>query len=269
MRKWLLASLVLVIAAIAALMLVRVATQPSSPPQTAATALPRTPDGRPNLNGVWQVLSTASWDIQDHPARLGVPAGQGVVEGNEIPYQPWALAKKQENFKNRLTADLVEARGFLPGVPRIMYMPLPFQIVQTPKYVTMVFEYGHAVRVIYTDGTKHLEGPIEFWLGDSRGHWEGDTLVSDVIHFNAETWFDKAGNFHSEALHLVERFTPIGPDHINYEVTVEDPKVFTRPWKMSMPLYRRKEPNVRILEYEAGALMEEEAERPEEQIKKR
>ena len=176
--------------------------------------------------------------------------------------------RKQENFKNRLTADLVEARGFLPGVPRIMYMPLPFQIVQTPEVHRGGFRvFGHAVRVIYTDGTKHPEGPIEFWMGDSRGRWEGDTLVVDVIHFNDQTWFDRAGNFHSEALHLVERFTLAGPDHINYEVTVEDPKVFTRPWKMSMPLYRRKEPNVRILEYETGALMEEEAEKPEEQIK--
>ena len=266
MKRLLVVLLVMFIAAIAALTLIRRgATQPSL--QAPGSSLPRTPDGQPDLNGVWQVLTTASWDIQDHPAKLGVPAGQGVVEGDEIPYQPWALAKKQENFKNRLTADLVEARGFLPGVPRIMYMPLPFQIVQTPKYVTMVYEYGHAVRVIYTDGTKHPEGPIEFWLGDSRGRWEGDTLVSDVVHFNAETWFDKVGNFHSEALHLVERFTLMGPDHINYEVTVEDPKVFTRPWKMSMPLYRRKEPNVRILEYEAGALMEEDAEKPEEQIK--
>ncbi len=268
MKRLLVALLVIFIAAIAALTLIRRgATQPSL--RAPGSSLPRTSDGQPDLNGVWQVLTTASWDIQDHPAKLGVPAGQGVVEGDEIPYQPWALAKKQENFKNRLTADLVEARGFLPGVPRIMYMPLPFQIVQTPKYVTLVYEYGHAVRVIYTDGTKHPEGPIEFWLGDSRGRWEGDTLVSDVVHFNAETWFDKAGNFHSEALHLVERFTLMGPDHINYEVTVEDPKVFTRPWKMSMPLYRRKEANVRILEYEAGALMEEEAEKPEEQIKRR
>ena len=266
MRRWLLGLVVTIVAAIAVLILIRAASQSASP-QPSVSSLPRTPDGQPDLNGVWQVLTTASWDIQDHPAQKGVPAGQGVVEGNEIPYQPWALAKRQENFKNRLTADLVEARGFLPGVPRIMYMPLPFQIVQTPKYVTMVYEYGHAVRVIYTDGTKHPDGAIEFWLGDSRGRWEGDTLVSDVIHFNAETWFDRAGNFHSEALHLIERFTPIGPDHINYEVTLEDPKVFTRSWKMSMPLYRRKEPNVRILEYEAGALLEEETEKPDEQIK--
>ena len=227
---------------------------------------PRTPDGRPNLNGIWQVLNTAAWDIQDHPARLGVPAGQGVVERNDIPYQPWALAKKLENFKNRLTADLMDAKGFLPGVPRIMYMPFPFQIVQTPKYISIISEYSRAVRIIYTDGSTHPRGPIEFWMGDSRGHWDGDTLVVDAVHFNEQTWFDRAGNFHSEALHLVERFTLIGPDHINYEVTVEDPRVFTRPWKMSMPLYRRKEPNVRILEYEAGLLiLEEEARRQEEQ----
>jgi hypothetical protein len=235
----------------------------SLPAAGQAPAVPRTPDGRPNFNGIWQALTTAAWDIQDHHAQLGVPAGQGVVEGNEIPYQPAALARKQENFKNRRTADLVEVRGFLPGVPRIMYMPFPFQIVQTPGQVTMLFEYAHAMRNVFMN-SKHPEGEvgdIQWWMGDSRGRWEGDTLVVDVIHFTDQTWFDKAGNFHSEAMHLVERFTLMGPDHINYEVTVEDPKVFTRPWKMSMPLYRRKERNVRILEYEAGALIEEDAER--------
>ena len=221
---------------------------------------PRTPDGKPNLQGIWQALNTAAWDIQDHHAQLGVPAGQGVVEGNEIPYQPAALAKKRENFENRLTAD-PETKGYLPGVPRIMYMPFPFQIFQIPNSVTIAYEYAHGVRIIYTNGTKHPEGPINWWMGDSRGRWEGDTLVVDVIHFTDETWFDRAGNFHSDALHLVERYTLIGPDHINYEVTIEDPKVFTRPWKMSMPLYRRKEPNVRLLEYEPGFLREEEEQR--------
>ena len=221
---------------------------------------PRTPDGKPNLQGIWQALNTAAWDIQDHQAQLGVPAGQGVVEGNEIPYQPAALAKKRENFTNRLTAD-PETRGFLPGVPRIMYTPFPFQIFQTPNYVTIAYEYAHAIRVIYTNGTKHPAGPINWYLGDSRGRWEGDTLVVDVVHFTDETWFDRAGNFHSDGLHLVERYTLIGPDHINYEVTIEDPQVFTRPWKMSFPLYRRKEPNVRLLEYEPGFLREEEEQR--------
>ena len=225
---------------------------------------PRTRDGKPNLQGIWQALNTAAWDLQDHSASLGVPAGQGVVEGNAIPYQPWALAKKRENFANRLTLDL-ETKGFLPGVPRIMYLPFPFQIFQTPNYVTIAFEYAHSVRIIYTNGTQHPKGPINWWLGDSRGRWEGDTLVVDVIHFTDETWFDRAGNFHSDALHLVERYTLIGPDHLNYEVTIEDPKVFTRPWKISMPFYRRKEPNVRLLEYEPGFLMQEEAQKLRDQ----
>ena len=256
MTKWLLPQLVLT-ATFGSLTALAVDGQ--------TVSMPRAQDGRPGLNGIWQVLNTAAWDIQDHHAQLGIPGGPGVVEGNELPYQPWALARKQDNFRNRHTADLVDAKGFLPGVPRIMYMPFPFQIVHTPKYVAIVSEYARALRIIYTDGSNHPAGPLEFWMGDSRGRWEGDTLVADVIHFNDQTWFDKAGNFHSDALHLVERFTLTGPDHISYEVTVEDPKVFTRPWKMSMPFYRRKEPNARILEYEVGTLiLEEEARREKE-----
>ena len=131
-------------------------------------ALPRTPDGKPNLQGIWQVLNTAAWDLQDHSARLGVPGGQAVVDGNDIPYQPATLKQKQQNFANRATAD-PETKGFLPGVPRIMYMPLPFQIFQTPTHVAMTFEYAQAVRIIYTNGTPHPRGPINWWLGDSRG----------------------------------------------------------------------------------------------------
>lgn len=221
------------------------------PAQTAAAAgdsLPRTADGKPDMSGIWQVLNTAAWDIQDHQAMKGVPAGQGVVEGNELPYLPEALAKKNENFKNRLTAD-PETRCFQPGVPRIMYMPYPFQIVQTPNYIGLLFEYVHTTRHVRLN-SEHPEGPIEWALGDTRARWDGDTLVTDVVHFNAETWFDRAGNFHSEGMHLVERFTMLDRDHINYEVTVEDPKVFSRPWKMSMPFYRRIEKNLQILDYE-------------------
>ena len=214
--------------------------------------LPRTPDGKPDLSGVWQVMNTAAWNIQDHSAQKGVPAGQGVVEGNEIPYQPWAAARKKENFENRLTAD-PETKCYLPGVPRLTYMPYPFQIVQKPTYLAILYEYVHAVRHIFMDESPHPPGHIDWWLGDSRGRWEGDTLVVDLIHFNDQTWFDRAGNFHSDELHVVERYTPIDPDHINYEVTIEDPKVFTRPWKMSMPLYRRVEKNIQVLEYECYA----------------
>ena len=216
---------------------------------------PRTPDGKPDLQGVWQVLNTAAWDIQDHPARPGVPAGQGVVEGNDIPYQSWAAAKKKENFENRLTADPV-TKCYLPGVPRITYMPYPFQIFQTADSTLIIYEYVHAVRMIYTD-RPHLPGHIDFWLGESRGRWDEDTLVVDSVDFNDETWLDGAGNFHSDALHVVERYRRTGPDHIAYEVTIEDPKVFTRPWKMSMSLYRRQEKNARILDYECHALEEE------------
>jgi hypothetical protein len=220
---------------------------PAAAPQTYRA--PRTPDGHPDLQGIWQVLNTAAWDIQDHSAQQGVPAGQGVVEGNDIPYQPLAAAKKKENYENRTTAD-PEARCYLPGVPRITYMPFPFQIIQKPNEVTVLYEYVHTVRYIFMNGAPHPPGPIFWWLGDSRGRWEGDTLVVDVIHFNDQTWFDRAGNFHSDALHVVERYTLIDRDHINYAVTVEDPKVFTRPWNMSMILYRHTEKNFQLLDYE-------------------
>jgi hypothetical protein len=222
------------------------AQAPSSP---RGTDIPRTREGKPDFTGIWQVMNSAAWDIQDHQARKGVPAGMGVVDGNEIPYQPSALAKKRENFENRATAD-PETKCYLPGLPRLMYMPFPFQIFQTPGKITMLFEYVHATRPIYTDGTPHPSGHIDWWLGDSRGRWEGDTLIVDDVDFNDETWFDRSGNFHSDQLHLVERFTPLDADHITYEVTVEDPKVFTRPWRMSMILYRHREANLQLLEYE-------------------
>ena len=224
--------------------------------ESQAYVAPRTADGQPDLQGVWQALNTAAWDIQDHSARLGVPGGQGVVEGNEIPYQPWAVEQRRENFDNRLTAD-PETRCTMPGVPRITYMPHPFQILQFPDRVLILYEYVHATRTVYMDGRPPPEGHIDFWMGDSRGRWEGDTLVVDVIHFNDETWFDRAGNFHSEALHVVERYTPSGPHHLTYEVTIEDPKVFTRPWRMRMPLYRRQEVGVQLLEYECYAYAEQ------------
>jgi len=222
----------------------------------AAQTSARTSDGKPNLQGIWQVLNTAAWDIQDHSARLGVPAGQGIVVGNDIPYTPAALAKKRQNFANRATAD-PESKGYLPGVPRIMYMPFPFQIFQAPDQIVMIFEYDRGIRTIYTNGTPHPRGPLNFWMGDSRGHWEGDTLVADVTYFTDETWLDRAGNFHSDALHVIERYTLADADHIDYEATLEDANVFTKPWTMRMVLYRRKEPNVRVLEYDPGRLIDE------------
>ena len=224
----------------------------------------RTADGKPDLNGIWQVLNTANWDIQEHAARPGlvvalgavgaVPAGQGVVEGSEIPYLPAAAAKKKENFENRLIAD-PEIKCYLPGVPRATYMPYPFQIVQTPKFILMAYEYAGATRTIYMD--KAPPSPADSWMGHSVARWEGDTLVVDVTSMNDQTWFDRAGNFHSDALYVVERYTPLSPDALIYEVTIEDPKVFSRPWKMSMPLYRRLEKNVQLLEFKCVEFVEE------------
>jgi len=233
--------------------------QTSAAAKITAAAPSRLPDGKPDLNGIWQALSTASWDIQDHGGQLGVPPGLGVVEGNEIPYQPWALAKKKENFANRKTADVTESDCYMPGVPRATYMPYPFQISQSPKAIAFSYEFDHALRVIHMDG-QHPDpnGFLDTWMGDSRGHWAGDALVVDIRNFNDQTWFDKAGNFHSEALHVVERYSLAGADHMNYEATIEDPKVFTKAWKISMPLYRRMEKNVRLLEYECVFYLQEE-----------
>ena len=220
-----------------------------------ARTLPRTPDGKPDLSGFWQVMNTAAWDIQDHSAQKGIPAGQGVVEGNDIPYPPAAAAKKQQNFANRATAD-PRSKCYLPGVPRITYLPFPFQILQTPQ-LSRSFTNTSTRFVKSTSTEPASPGRIDWWMGDSRGRWEGDTLVVDVVHFNDETWFDRAGNFHSDALHVIERYTLADPDHIDYEVTIEDPKVFTRPWKMRMPLYRHTEPNFQLLEYECHTFDDE------------
>jgi hypothetical protein len=216
--------------------------------------LPRTADGKPDLQGIWQVGSRASYDLQDHAAREGMPAGRSVVEGGVIPYQDWAAKKKQENYSNRQSADPL-AKCFMPGVPRIMYMEFPFEIFQTRDHVAMLFEWSQVYRLIYTNGKPGPKG-IDFWMGDSRGRWEGDTFVVEVSDHNDKTWFDMAGDFHSDELHLVERYTMTDPDTIQYEVAVEDSKVFTRPWKMTMPLYRQKNMS-RVLEYQCQAEAEE------------
>jgi hypothetical protein len=235
---------------------------PAVPPGYKA---PRTADGKPDLNGIWQAIGSAHWDIEGHPARAGtivalgaagaVPAGLGVVEGGAIPYQPWAAEKKKENQKNWLSAD-PEIKCYMPGVPRATYMPFPFQLVQTPKHILITYEFAAASRIVHID-RPDFESPIDTWMGHSRGRWEGETLVVDVTSFNGQTWFDRAGNFHSDALHVVERYTATSPDALLYEVTIEDPKVFTRPWKMNMPIYRRLEKNIQLLEFKCVEFVEE------------
>jgi hypothetical protein len=232
--------------------------------QGATYRAPRTADGKPSLNGIWQALNEANWDIESHsagPSRVlalgaedAIVPGLGIVEGGPLPYLPAAAARRKANFDKRLTLD-PEIKCYLPGVPRAMYMPQPFQIIQSTKYIMMVFQYAGAVRTIYMDD--HKEAPADSWMGWSNGHWEGDTLVIDTTGFNDLSWFDRAGNFHSDALHVVERITPMSPEYLNYEATIEDKNVFSRPWKMSMPIYRRKEKGARLLEFRCVEFVED------------
>jgi hypothetical protein len=239
----------------------------------------RTADGKPNFNGIWQVLNTANWDLLAHAMRPavaqpgvypdvpvlaapvlalgsvgGVPPGPGVVEGNEIPYKPEAAAKKKDNGDHWLDRD-PEVRCYQPGVPRAMYMPYPMQIVQGTNNIFIQFEYAQSSRTIHLT---EVDGPPDdTWMGFSKGRWEGDTLVTTVTDFNNRTWLSRSGDHHSTAFKLTERFTPLTPDAINYEVTVEDPNTYTRPWKMSMVLYRLMEPNAQLMNYRCVELVEE------------
>jgi hypothetical protein len=219
-----------------------------------AVSLPRAADGNPNLEGIWQASSTAAADLQDHPAGYNMLAGRSVVVGGTIPYQPWAAAQKAANFRNRAKADPL-AQCYIPGTPRILYLDFPFQIFQTRRAIGMAFEWSLDYRLIYLDGSSH-PADLDSWMGDSRGRWEGDTLVVDVANHNDKTWFDMAGDFHSNALHVVERYRMTGPDTIQYEATIDDAKVFTRPWTIRLELHRRTD-RARLFEYVCEAEAEE------------
>jgi hypothetical protein len=222
--------------------------------QTGA-AIPRTEDGRPDLQGIWQVRNRAAYDLEDHAASYGILPGRSVVDGDTIPYQAWARDVRNENFVRRQSSDPL-ASCYMPGVPRIMYMQHPFQIFQAPDHIAMTFEWSLLYRLIHTNGEPQPYRGLHFWMGDSRGRWEGDTLVVDVTRHNDRTWFDMSGNFHSGNMRLVERYTMLDEDTIEYEVTITDPDVFTRPWTIRMPLYRHRDMD-RILEYHCQAEWEE------------
>jgi hypothetical protein len=281
------AGIVAAVAVLASILWTQV--RPSSG-QTDTYRAPRTADARPDLNGVWQALNTANYDLEAHAARPalaltparpragapglaratpvelpapevralgavgGVPAGEGVVEGGGIPYQPWAAARKKENAEQWLERD-PEITCFMPGVPRATYLPYPFQILQGVDTILIAYEFAGTTRTIHMNPVE--DNPTATWMGLSRGRWEGETLVVDVTDFNDQTWFDRAGNFHSDALHVTERYTPVSPYHVMYEATIEDSKVFTRPWTIRMPLYRRLEPGKKILEYKCTEFVEQ------------
>lgn len=263
-----------------------VATAPLSAAQAqskskaaAAYKAPRGPDGKhPDLNGVWQAMNTAGWDIEPHAARaalqlrpgpfvpvpakavlaLGavgaVPAGLGIVEGGEIPYTPDAKKLRDENRDNYLERD-PEVKCYLPGVPRANYMHLPFQIFQSEKSMIIAYEYAGAVRnVLFTDPGP---APVDSWMGQSVAKWDGDTLVVTVSGMNDRTWFDRAGNHHSDQMKVEERWTPTGPTTLRYEATITDPNTFTKPWKMSFNLYKRQGEDARLNQFKCVEFVEE------------
>src|SRR5262245_11080820 len=227
----------------------------------AAPAIPRAADGKPDLSGIWQVLDNSTdGNVEPHAASYGVRGGQGAIvdpPDGKIPYLQAALAKRQENYKNRAKDPV--AYCFKPGVPRITYMPYPFQITQTSKMMQITYEFVHNYRSVYLNESEHLPG-IDFYNGDSRAKWDGDTLVVDVANLNDDpehpTWFDSTGNYHSDKLHVVERWTRTGPDTMVYRATMDDPKVFSRPWTIEVLLYRHQEKNFRIMEYECQMFKE-------------
>jgi hypothetical protein len=250
----------------------------ASTPVTGQAARPARIDGKPNLNGIWQALNTANYDVLSHSAKAAlafrpgpvvpvpappviafgavgsVPGGVGVVEGDEIPYLPEAAKKQRENQEDWLNRD-PEIKCYLPGVPRANYLPHPFQILHSDKAVFFAYEFAGAVRNIYLKDPG--EAPVDSWMGQSVGKWEGDTLVVTVTGMNDQTWFDRAGNHHTEQMKVVERYTPQGPDHLWYEATIEDPATFSRPWKIRMPLYRHINPDARLNQFKCVEFVEE------------
>ena len=239
--------------------------QPAAPRAAAQSSVPRPARiaGHPNMNGIYQAMTTANWNLEDHPAQatqfwqLGaigaIPAGQSIVEGGTIPYKQDQLKQRDANRKDWPKSD-PEAKCYMPGIPRATYMPYPFQIVQGNKDILFVYEFASSNRIVHM--STHTEAPVDSWMGWSNGKWDGDSLVIEVTGFNDMTWFDRAGNFHSDALKVTERYTPMG-ENLQYEATMEDPNTFTRPWKISLPVYRHLEKNFQLLEYKCVEFSEE------------
>ena len=236
------------------------ARRSASAKASAPQALPERPSrvgGRPNLNGIWQALNTAYWNLEDHSAeglkdiwQLGaiaaIPAGQSVVRGGTIPYTPEALAKRNDNRAKWPAAD-PEAKCYMLGVPRVTYHNMPFQIFQADGDLLMVYPFAAANRVIYMSDRSEL--PVDSWMGKSDGAWDGDVLVVTTKWQNGQSWLDRAGNHASNKLTVTERFTLTDSSHISYEATMDDPQTYTRPWTIAMPLYRLIDEQAQLLEH--------------------
>jgi len=253
------------LAALAAIIgLSAVATVPGTAQAQPGGIGPDRINGHPNFSGVWQAMNTANWNLEAHSAqaldefwKLGslasIPAGRSVVVGGKIPYRPEALAKRDENRAGWPAAD-PETMCFLPGIPRANYMPFPFQILQTESDILFVYAYHSTNRLVEMD--EPLEAPVDTWMGQSNGHWDGNTLVIVTNAMNGKPWLDRAGNYFSRNAVVTERLTMMTPNHIDYQATINDPTVFTSEWTIRMPLYRNVEENAQILEHKCVPFVE-------------
>lgn len=243
-----------------------------------SSEIPLGPEGKPDLNGVWQVMNRANFNLEAHSASaslqlvdgpvvplphpdilalgsLGsVPAGLGVVEGGKIPYKKSALKIKVENKKNWLERD-PEIKCYLPGVPRATYMPYAFQIFHSSKALFFAYEYAGATRNIFLEDPG--PAPVDSWMGQSWGFWEDDTLVIKVSGFNGQTWFDRSGNYHSDKLKVTERYTLLNANVMDYEALIEDEETFTRPWKIKMNLYKKIGDDAQLQQFKCVEFVEE------------
>ncbi|MGH1470689.1 MAG: hypothetical protein ACRBCS_05810 [Cellvibrionaceae bacterium] len=225
----------------------------------------RTADGKPDFNGIWQTMGSAHWNIEPHMAQAGpsvkmgaigaISGGLGIVEGGKIPYKKEALEQRNKNKAEWLTLDPV-VKCYLPGVPRATYLPHPFQIVQSKNNLLITYEFAGADRIVHMNQPDY-EAPVESWMGHNLGSWDGDTLVINVTAQMPESWLDSAGNFHTDMTKVEERYTPMGPNAIWYEATITDPTIYTRPWKISLPLYRRLDKNMQLLDFKCVEFVEE------------
>jgi len=225
----------------------------------------RTASGHPDFNGIWQAIGSHHFNIEPHAASHGpvvemaslgaIPGGLGIVEGGEIPYTAAARAQQQDNKEHWLERDPA-VNCYMPGIPRATYMPYPFQIVQTEEYILVAYEFASSSRIVYMN-RPDFNAPVDSWMGHSRGTWDGDTLVIDVESQMPDTWLDSAGNHHSNQIHVVERYTMVSENHIMYEATIEDPETYTRPWTIRLPLYRRVDENMQLLEFKCVEFAEE------------
>lgn len=219
----------------------------TSYPANANEKIPRLANGKPDFSGIWQTTSAADYGLEPHNSRKDAPPGAGIVEGNKIPYLPQALAQRDKNFAERNELDPA-LKGWTLGIPRGIYYPEPFQIFQRARDIHIIFQFGHSIRTIHTNNTQHPDDGYDLLLGDSRARWEKDTLVVDTINFNDKTWLDRAGNFHSASLHLIEHWKFLDANTISYKAMLEDPIVYSRPWTLNIILHRHREENFQLIE---------------------